>query len=510
MPDSKKEAEMKRILIAMVVIGIMILVFDYFFIKYIPEPPPQKGTGTITEEEMREKLGRKEKEEKLPTLMLGTTREKQKITETVTYQFGEFSVEVTPQGGRIVRFVDREFGFDLITEAERRLNVFPLEVYTGDPSLDQELNFGRYEIKKDGNRLIMSYRGKEAQLVKELEFREFYFILRIESNLKRDLYVLAGTHPDEDSFYTHQGPILRIGDDILRIDADDVQGRESYEGEISFAGEESRYFFKGFKGKIDKVVVDRISYREGEEERFLTFTSVSYREPLTFYMGAKYYSRLREIDLGDLLDYGMLKIFVKPLFLFMYWVFEHTGSWIISIVILTLILRIVFFPLNYKSTTSMMKLQEAAPKLEKLRKKYKNDPAKLQQEMMKLYSEIGANPMSGCLPILVQIPIFFALYKVLIITVDLKLTGLLWIPSLADKDPFYLLPIIMGLTMILQQKLMPSPDPKQNLIMYISAVAFTFLFASFPSGLVLYWTVNNVFNMAQNYLIKNVILKRKR
>ncbi|HIC97512.1 MAG TPA: membrane protein insertase YidC, partial [Aquificaceae bacterium] len=279
---------------------------------------------------------------------------------------------------------------------------------------------------------------------------------------------------------------------------------------IDFAGEESRYFFKGFKGSINSVVVEGVSYRpvEGEERR-ITFTYVEYSEPLVLYMGAKYYSRLRDIHLQDLLDWGMLKIFVKPLFVFMYWVFEHTGSWIVSIVLLTLILRVVFFPLNYKSMTSMMKLQKAAPRLEKIRKKYKDDPAKMQEEMMKLYSEIGFNPMSGCLPILVQIPIFFALYKVLIITVDLKLSGMLWIPSLADKDPIYLLPIIMGLTMVLQQKLMPSPDPKQNLIMYISAVAFTFLFASFPSGLVLYWTVNNILNIGQNYLIKNVLLKEK-
>ncbi|MDQ7083322.1 MAG: membrane protein insertase YidC [Aquificota bacterium] len=193
----------------------------------------------------------------------------------------------------------------------------------------------------------------------------------------------------------------------------------------------------------------------------------------------------------------------------MHWVYEVTKSWVVSIVVLTLILRVVFFPLNYKSTVSMMKLQEAAPKLEKIRKKYKDDPAKMQEEMMKLYSEIGFNPMSGCLPILVQIPIFFALYKVLIITVDLKLTGLLWIPSLAEKDPFYILPVVMGLTMILQQKITPSPDPKQNLIMYISAVAFTILFANFPSGLVLYWTVNNVLNIVQNFLIKNYLLRGK-
>ncbi len=504
MPD-KKEAEAKRILIAMIVVGILILIFDYFFIKFIPEPPPHIGDGTIKAEQKKE-----EKEEGIPTLMLGTTREKQEVSEKLTYDFGSFSLDVTPKGGRIVRFIDKKFGFDLITDIERKLNVFPLEIYTGDPSIDQQLNFGVYKIKKEGNKLLMIYEEKDLKLIKELEFKDFYFVLRINSNIGKRLYVLVGTYPYEKSFYTHEGPVIGIGDSILRIDIDEIQGKQSYEGDIFFAGEESRYFFKGLKGKIAKVIIDKISYSEAGEEKYTTFTYVSYTEPLILYMGAKYYSRLREVNLGDLLDYGMLKIFVKPLFLFMYWVFEYTGSWIVSIVFLTLILRIIFFPLNYKSTTSMMKFQELAPKMEKLRKKYKNDPVKLQQEMMKLYSEAGVNPMSGCLPILVQIPIFFALYKVLIITVDLKLSGLLWIPSLADKDPFYLLPVIMGLTMILQQKLMPSPDPKQNLIMYISAVAFTFLFASFPSGLVLYWTVNNILSIAQNYLIKNVILKRKK
>jgi len=329
--------------------------------------------------------------------------------------------------------------------------------------------------------------------------------------LKKNFYVLTGTHPFEKAFYTHEGPVFKINGEVIRIDIDDVKGKQVYEGRIEFAGEESRYFFKGFKGDIDRVIVDRISYQlEGKEgKKFITFTYVKYKKPLIFYMGAKYYSRIRQIELGDLLDYGKLKIFVKPLFIFMYWVYEHTGSWVISIVILTFLLRIMFFPLNYKSTTSMMKLQEAAPRLEKIRKKYKDDPAKMQEEMMKLYSEIGFNPMSGCLPIIVQIPVFFALYKVLIITVDLKLSGMLWIPSLADRDPFYILPVVMGLTMILQQKLTPNPDQKQNIIMYISAVAFTFLFANFPSGLVLYWTVNNILNIGQNYLIKNVILKRK-
>ncbi len=443
--------------------------------------------------------------------MLGTTREKHPSGEVLSFEFEGFSVKVSTNGGKIVSLVDTQFGFDLITEAEKRLNVYPLEIYTGDPQIDYDLNFSPYKVEKKDNRLILTYEKDGKKLVKEITFKDYYMELKVESNLGRSFYVLVGTHPFEASFYTHEGPVLKINGEVIRIDKDDVEGKQSFEGFIEFAGEESRYFFKGFKGKIERVVIDKVRYKpEGEDgEKEITFTYVQYKEPMILYMGAKYYSRLREIGLSDLLDWGMLKIIVKPLFIFMYWVYEHTGSWIVSIVILTFLLRVVFFPLNYKSMTSMMKLQEAAPRLEKIRKKYKDDPVKMQEEMMKLYSEIGFNPMSGCLPILVQIPVFFALYKVLIITVDLKLSGMLWIPSLADKDPYYILPVIMGLTMILQQKVTPNPDPKQNLIMYISAVAFTFLFASFPSGLVLYWTVNNILNIAQNYLIKNFMLKKK-
>ncbi len=498
-------ADPKRILIAVALIAFMLLGFEllsYYLFKGSPEkdlPPPK-------EEPKIEKV--KEEKKPIPSLMLGTTREKKNLGEVLGFDFGSFRVEISTVGGRVVKFVDRAFGFDLITDAERKLKLFPLEIYTGDPDLDYEINFGTYRISRDGDRVYMDLVSDRVKLRKVLEFKDFYFIFRLETDLK-NVYVLAGTYPFERSFYMHEGPVMKINGEVLRVDVEDVKGKKVYEGKVEFAGEESRYFFKGFKGDIDRVILDGVSYRpEGEEkEKRVTFTYVEYKKPLLLYMGAKYYSRLREVGLQDLLDWGILKIFVRPLFVFMYWVFEHTGSWVLSIVILTFLLRLLFFPLNYKSTTSMMKLQEAAPRLEKIRKKYKDDPVKMQEEMMKLYSEIGFNPMSGCLPILVQIPVFFALYKVLIITVDLKLSGLLWIPSLADKDPFYVLPVVMGLTMILQQKLTPNPDPKQNLVMYISAVAFTFLFANFPSGLVLYWTVNNILNIGQNYLIKNVILK---
>ena len=228
---------------------------------------------------------------------------------------------------------------------------------------------------------------------------------------------------------------------------------------------------------------------------------------LIFYAGAKEYSRLRTIGLSDTIDFGTLRLIVKPLFIFMYWIYEHLHSWVFSIVALTLIVRLFMFPLTYKSTVAMGKMAELAPKMQELKEKYKNDPVKFQEEMMKLYQEVGFNPMSGCLPILLQIPVFFALYKVLTITAALQLAKFLWIQSLAQKDPYYILPVLMGITMIAQQFISPSPEKSQNYKMIISSVFFTFLFASFPAGLVIYWTLNNIFNLGQTYIIKKLTFK---
>ncbi len=498
-----------RLFLAVVLIAFFILGYEIVSSYFFRIQPPQK-----VEKAEKEKVAPpSERSAPEPEVRIPSSPEPEgkgfEITKE-SFEIEGFSIEIAREGGRIYSFIDRKFGFDLITPAEKSLGILPLSIYTGDERLDETINQGEYRIEREGDSVKMFLKEGDVEVTKVLEIKEGgHMSLRVEVKGVESFYVLAGTHPFERSFYTHEGPVLKLGEDVIRVDREDVGEKITYDGEITFAGEESRYFFKGFSGRIRRVVITSINWKgEKGETKPLTFTYVLYPgEPLEMYMGAKYYSRIRELGLSDLLDWGTLKIFVKPLFIFMYWVFEKTGSWILSIIILTFLLRIIFFPLNYKSTVSMMKLSKAAPQLEKIRKKYKDDPKKMQEEMMKLYSQIGFNPMSGCLPILVQIPVFFALYKVLIITVDLKLSGMIWIPSLAEKDPFYVLPVVMGLSMIIQQKLTPNPDPKQNLIMYISAVAFTFLFANFPSGLVLYWTVNNVLNIGQNYLIKNVILK---
>ncbi|WP_461831204.1 membrane protein insertase YidC [Aquifex sp.] len=488
----------KRFLIFTVLMFAFILGYELFYTYYFK--PEQKKNVAIKKEQNKEKV-EEIKNVNIPQLMLGTFREKQEYKEKISVNLGNYSLEISKKGGKILRFIDRKYNFNLISEAERSYKIFPLEVFTGDTELDRELNFGKYEVKIGENKVEIIH--KKLNFKKILSYKNGAIELKLEG-INKPLWVFIGSPPDDKAFYTHVGPVFKINGEVVRYDINDLKGVNRISGNILFGGEESRYFFKGLK-EHTKHLVYRVKYKDG----FTAFSLFLYDSPKDIYIGAKDYARLRELGLEDILDWGSLKIIVKPLFKFLYWIYEHTGSWVLSIIVLTFIVRLFLFPLGYKSTVSMMKLQELAPKIEKIKQKYKDDPVKMQEEMMKLYAETGFNPMSGCLPILLQIPIFFALYKVLIITVDLKVSSFLWIPSLAEKDPYYILPILMGATMILQQKLTPSPDPKQAMVGYITAVAFTLLFINFPAGLVLYWTLNNILNIAQNYLIKDVLLKGK-
>lgn len=486
----RKDLDLKALFIIFLVTTLFLFGYQAYLTFFAP-PKAEKP------QEQRPEI------KEAPQLLLGTTREGKKPSNLRTFEFEKFRLVLSEDGAKIVSLLDKRYGKDLITEEEKRLNLYPLELFTGDPALDELLNFARYEVSKQGNTITSRFKAEGFEVLKVIENRGDHFIFKVKVSGIPMPFVNAGTHVKEGEFYTHTGPIFRMGGDLRRLDIGDISGKELITGDIDLAGEESRYFFKGFAGRIDAVVV----YRIGEKDSF-TLVKPSTGE-LLFYAGAKEYARLKNIGLSDVIDYGSLKLIVKPLFVFMYWIYEHLGSWVVSIVILTLIVRLFMFPLTYKSTVAMGKMAELAPKMQEIREKYKNDPAKFQEEMMRLYQEVGFNPMSGCLPLLLQIPIFFALYKVLTITADLQLAKFLWVQSLAEKDPYYVLPILMGATMIAQQFVSPSPEKSQNYIMFITSVVFTFLFASFPAGLVLYWTLNNVVNLLQTYVIKKLTFKGK-
>ncbi len=219
-------------------------------------------------------------------------------------------------------------------------------------------------------------------------------------------------------------------------------------------------------------------------------------------------------DLGKLapglelaVDYGILWPICQPIFWLLKKAFQLTSNWGLAIILTTIIIKALFYKLSASSYRSMGNMRKLQPKLEALKQRFGDDRQKYSQAMMELYKKEKINPLGGCLPVLVQIPVFIALYYVLLGSVELREAPFyFWISDLSNKDPYYVLPILMGLSMLVQQKLNPAPpDPVQAKVMMLMPVIFTVLFLNFPSGLVLYWLVNNVLSIAQQWLITRKI-----
>ncbi len=224
------------------------------------------------------------------------------------------------------------------------------------------------------------------------------------------------------------------------------------------------------------------------------------------YVGPKERDRLdaqQAQGLSLTVDFGWLTVIAEPLFWLMRKINGVVGNWGWTIILITVLIKAAFLPLSAASYKSMAKMKRLSPRLKTLKERYGDDKKQFQQEMMKLYKEEKVNPAGGCLPILVQIPVFIALYWVLLESVELRhAPWAMWIQDLSSKDPYYILPLLMGGSMVIQQLLNPAPmDPMQQKIMMALPVVFTVFFLSFPAGLVLYWVVNNVLSITQQWLI---------
>jgi len=207
------------------------------------------------------------------------------------------------------------------------------------------------------------------------------------------------------------------------------------------------------------------------------------------------------------IDYGWLTVIAKPLFWFLQWLHQWVGNWGVAIIVLTVIIKALFYPLSAASYRSMARMSILAPRMQKLKEQYGDDRQRMNQAMMEMYKTEKINPLGGCLPIVVQIPVFIALYWVLLASVELRHAPFIWwINDLSAADPYFVLPLLMGATMIFQTYLNPvPPDPVQAKVMKIMPVAFSIFFFFFPAGLVLYWLINNILSIAQQWYIKRAM-----
>lgn len=231
----------------------------------------------------------------------------------------------------------------------------------------------------------------------------------------------------------------------------------------------------------------------------------------TLFVGPKLQDRLEELAPGLELtvDYGFLTFIAKPIFILMKYIHQLVNNWGWTIILLTLLIKLVFYKLSEASYKSMANMKKIQPRMVALKERFGDDRQKMNAAMMEMYKKEKINPLGGCLPILVQIPVFIALYWVLLESVELRQAHwIFWLNDLSTKDPYFVLPLLMGITMFIQQKLNPAPmDPIQAKIMMALPVVFTVFFAFFPSGLVLYWVVNNALSIAQQWYITRIVIK---
>ncbi len=296
-------------------------------------------------------------------------------------------------------------------------------------------------------------------------------------------------------------------------------------GTIWWAGPMSTYFLAAAlpanpDGIIVKGRVEGTVFRVGvETQEIMLAPGQTASLNVSYWTGPKVRAEMDAVSdqLSRSIDLGFFSIIAKLLIWILEYVHQYVHNWGIAIIILTFLIRGVFWPLTAKSYASMEKMKQLQPLIDNLRKQYKDDREKLNREVMGLYRSYHVNPASGCVPILVQLPVFFGLYQALLTSIALRNaslitylpgTDIIWLADLSAKDPLYITPIIMGITMFVQQKMSPPPaDPMQRKIMMFLPLVFTLLFLNFPSGLVIYWLFNNILSILQQWLMMRKMRK---
>ncbi len=328
---------------------------------------------------------------------------------------------------------------------------------------------------------------------------------------------LQRTQPQDDGqafIYTYTGGVIYDPEDkYQKIDFDDLASAKlSRDIDHGWAAMIQHYFLAAWIPAPEQTNRYESKFVDGGRYLLRLISPSERVEPgasatlaTQLYVGPKEQARLENVAEGLVLtvDYGVLTFIAQPIYWLMDKIHGVVGNWGWTIILLTLLIKIAFYKLSETSYRSMANMRKMQPKLTSLRERYGDDKQRLQQAMMEIYKKEKINPLGGCLPILIQIPVFIALYWVLLESVELRQAPwILWINDLSTKDPFFVLPLIMGASMFVQQKLNPPPaDPMQAKIMMALPFVFTAMFLFFPSGLVLYWVVNNLLSILQQWLI---------
>jgi YidC/Oxa1 family membrane protein insertase len=315
----------------------------------------------------------------------------------------------------------------------------------------------------------------------------------------------------KSDLYSFDGPLTFDGNKLHEDKPKDVLKNSIVYDDFVWSGFTDKYFLQAINpgDTMNQVLIrydsDFIQNRFSSNS-FILLPGQSESFQVIAYFGPKELESLSASDSSfeEAIHFGFFHFLAKPLFDVLRFFNSYINNYGFSIILLTICIKLLFWPLTQKSYKSMQGMQKLQPEMKRLKEKFSDDKQRLNQEMMSFYRENKVNPLGGCLPILIQIPVFFSLYRVLLASIELRHAPfILWITDLSAKDPYYITPIVMGATMFLQQKLTPTNlDPTQEKVMLMMPIIFTFLFLNFPAGLVIYWLVNNILTILQQLLIR--------
>jgi len=549
----------KRVVVFLILSLGIILGFDVFLkqMGWFPEPPPAEEAPATSPSSPEQKPvpTRMEGQNSSPPGVSAPTQSGQKSTapssvsapsileQTVTVETDLVRVGLSNRGG-IIQSLELKRYHTSPPEVKPVQLVYqggkfkgPLSITVANADIDKTIREGLYRIEKDFTSLDAGHPVGHVTM----QFQDPVTRLGVEKRLTfhHDSYVvdvsvaLDGVNePYEIGLGTNFG-IVEWGDGFIgligsasrvddKIDKDTPEKELELKGAVQWAALQDKYFISVMMPKQGEAVLVKL-----EAPKVVTAgvrmpaSGAASSIALQLYAGPKEYDTLRSLNVGleDMIDFGwfiygswsFVKAVAKPIFYVLRFIHDYIPNYGITIILLTVGIKLIFVPLQYKSYKSMKMMKAIQPKIAAVQEKYKGDRDKLNKELMKLYRDQKVNPLGSILPMFLQMPVFIALFNVLYMSIDLRQAPfMLWVTDLSVQDPFYVLPIIMGATMFIQQKITPNTmDPTQAKIMLILPIGMTFLFINFPAGLVLYWMTNNILTITQQLVTDRFLLHDK-
>ena len=554
----------KNLLIAVVLSVVILVGFDFFF-----KPEKKKlQERSVEQNQINKKIG-SDKDENIPSINSQIENvqvdENKILEERISFNSKRLSGTINLIGATLDDLSLKDY-FESISK-EKKINILnpvssvsPYFLRIGWASPDKSVklpnkNSKWKSVKKNYNeneKIQLEWNNNEGlTFYRTIEFDENFMISVIDKVQNESPKTIKLTNfsylrrlnyrPENKFFILHEGPLGVFNDTLKEVSYDEIEenneiiettkngwiGYTDHYWQVTIFPETNETFkarFKNLKDRRNSIQIDFIN------ENIKTLKSGdSLKTKSYIFAGAKevplidqYIKKIGINKLDLSVDFGWFYFLTKPLFYALHFLSSLVGNFGVGIIILTICIRIVLFPLANKSFKSMNSMRMITPEIQRIRERYKDDRQRMNQEMFAMYKEKKINPAAGCLPILIQIPIFFALYKVLFVSIEMRHAPFFgWIQDLSAPDPTSLFnlfglipwdtpafltigiwPILMGITMFLQQKINPPPpDPIQAKIFMMLPFIFTFLLATFPSGMVVYWTINNILSIAQQYIL---------